>query len=223
MIRVDFDAEKFLVQMNNVVDYSAGFLEGARAGKRNFLNALGAGTIEALKQFVDTNARMDPQTLHHVYEWYQVGSPEARLFDIDYTVSNLGLSVKSTFRQSRSIAEGSKEPFAEKAAVMESGRTVRIAPRTSPVLVFDVDGRTVFTPNEVEVNPGGEATSGQYQAVFDMFMSKYFTQSFLRISGIHDRIKRPTIFKKNLPAGAKGGRRVGIETGYRWISNVVIE
>jgi hypothetical protein len=223
MIRVKFEADQFLREMNNIIDYSTGFLEGTRLGKTNFLRSVGSGAVESLKEFIDTNARMDPQALHHVYEWGMTGSSDRRLYEISYTVSNLGLSIKSTFKESTSIKSGSKEPFVEKAAVMESGRTVTVSPRKSPVLVFEDNGTTVFTPNSVEVKPGGEATDGAYQQYFDMFMSKYFAESFLKASGIHDRIKRPVVFKKNLPAGAKGGRRVGIDTGYRWISNVVID
>jgi len=223
MISAKFDDSKFYKEMNNVLDYAAGFLEGARYGKRKFLDSLGRNTIEELKEFIDANARMDPEALHHVYEWYRVGSPEARLFDIEHTVSNIGLSIKSNFTQSSSIKEGSSEPFYNKAAIMEYGARVRISPKNSPVLVFDVNGKTVFTPNEVVVdNPGGNRTTGAYEDVFDLFMNKYFSQAYLLSSGISDRIKRPEIFKSNLKAGARRGKSVGFSTGYRWIANLEV-
>lgn len=223
MIVAKFEDDRFYKEMNNILDYAAGFLEGARYGKTKFLDSLGRNTVEELKEFIDANARMDPEALHHVYEWYRVGSPEARLFEIEHTVSNLGLSIKSNFTQSSSIKEGSSEPFYNKAAIMESGAKVRISPKTSNMLVFEVDGKTVFTPNEVVVdNPGGDRTTGAYEQVFDLFMNKYFSQSYLMSSGISARIKRPEIFKSNLKAGARGGKSVGFATGYRWIANLEV-
>ena len=77
------DNKQFKKEMNNIMDYSIGFLEGVKGGKTAFLNNLGRETIQTLKEFVDLNARIDPAMLQHVYEWYQVGSPNARLFDIE--------------------------------------------------------------------------------------------------------------------------------------------
>ena len=87
----------FTKQMNNIVNYSLGFLEGVNRGKKIFFDKLGVGTIQALAQYIDIQARSNPKALHHVYEWNQTGSPNARLFNLGYTVSNLGLSVNSTF------------------------------------------------------------------------------------------------------------------------------
>jgi hypothetical protein len=220
MIGVKFDDRAFMSEMNNIVEYAAGFLEGARSGKRKFLDNVGAGAVEELKQFIDVNARMDPTALHHVYEWSQTGGSEGRLFDIHHTVSNLGLSLKSEFLQSQSVRAGSKEPFTDKASIMESGMTVTISPKNSSVLAFDVDGETVFTPNDITVeNPGGDAVQGSYERVFDLFMNKYFSQAFLLASGISSRIQNPIAFKNDLKAGSRGGRSVGVSTGFRWIAN----
>jgi hypothetical protein len=215
--------QQFMKEMNNIFDYASGFLEGVKYGKKSFLESLGRLTVEQLKEFVDTNARMNREALMHVYEWGRTGSPDARLFDINYTVSNLGLSLKSNFTQSKSILSGSKEPFRDKAAVMESGKTVTISPKESPVLVFNVAGEKVFTQKSVTVNPGGKETDGSYERYFDTFMTRYFTQAFLKSSGIYDRLKTPVAFKANLPAAKRGGKGLGFNTGYRWISNVVVE
>ena len=32
--------------------------------------------------YVDSQARVNPKSLHHVYEWKKVGVPSARLFDL---------------------------------------------------------------------------------------------------------------------------------------------
>jgi hypothetical protein len=112
------NTQSFDKQMNNIVQYAFGFLDGVQKGKKIFLQNLGAGTIQALAAYVDVSARGNPSALHHVYEWYQTGSPNARLFDIDYTVSNLGLTVNSKFRQSRTVKEDSNVPFYNKAKIM---------------------------------------------------------------------------------------------------------
>jgi hypothetical protein len=220
MISAKFNTTKFNKQMTNILKYSSGFMEGAKKGKTQLLNNIGRETIEVLKQYIDANARVDPQALHHIYEWYKTGSPAARLFDIDYTISNLGLSIKSTFRQSTSVKSGSKVPFYDKARIMENGIPVVIKPKNSQVLAFEDDGEEVFTKLPVYVeNPGGQQAQGSYQRVFDSFFRNYFSQSFLRSSGILTYLKNAKTYKKNIGAGKTGGRSVGIASGYRWILN----
>jgi hypothetical protein len=225
MIVVKFDEKGlFFRQMNNLVKYSYGFLEGAEKGKTDFLKSVGESTKEVLESFIDVNARVNPRVLHHVYEWSQTGSPDARLFEINYTVSNLGLSFKSTFTQSTSIKEGSTTPFYDKAKIMENGVPVTITPKTSSKLKFDIGSDTVFTPNPVRVsNPGGEATTGGFEKTFDMFFERYFKQSFLQSSGMRKVLSDVSLYKRNLSAGLKGGRAPGVKAGYRWISNVRID
>lgn len=220
MLSVRFDDGEFAREMNNIIKYSIGFMEGAQAGKTQLFNAIAVETIELMKQYIDSNARANPRVLHHVYEWYQTGSPNARLFDIDYTVSKLGLSFKSTFSQSMSVSQGSTAPFYDKARIMEEGIPVTIRPKRSEVLVFeDENGETVYTRKPVTVDkPGGE-TEGEFERVFDTFFLSYFTQAFLRSSGIMEMLQKPTAFKRNFKAGAKGGRSKGYQTGYRWIAN----
>jgi hypothetical protein len=213
----------FNKQMNNIVQYAFGFLDGAQKGKTVFLKNLGAATIEAMAKYVDVSARGNPSALQHVYEWYQVGSPSARLFDIDYTVSNLGLSFNSKFKQSRTVKKDSNVPFYNKAKIMEDGIPVTIRPTKSPTLVFNEGGRTVFTKKPVVVrNPGGDQARGSFEKTMDEFMLRYFKQSFLRASGIYNYIKKPTIFKKNVKVGSRMGRLKGVETGFKWIANARI-
>ena len=223
-MRVSIQTNNFEKELLNIANYSLGFLEGAQKGKKVFLDNLGRGVIFALGQYVDVEARANKEALHHVYEWYQTGSPQARLFDITYTVSNLGLSLNSTFRQSRTIQQDATVPFYNKAKIMENGIPVVIRPKKNSVLRFYQGGETVFTSKPVTVrNPGGNQVEGSFERIFDEFMTRYFTQAFLRASGISDYISNPVIYKKNLPAGAKQGRPKGVSTGYKWITNAKIE
>ena len=213
----------FNKEMNNIVQYAFGFLDGVQKGKKVFLQNLGVGTIQAMAQYVDVSARGNPAALHHVYEWSQTGSPSARLFDINYTVSNLGLSINSTFRQSRTVRQDSHTPFYNKAKIMEEGIPVTIKPKISSVLVFTEEGETVFTKSPIVVrNPGGDRVQGSFERTMDEFILRYFKQSFLRASGIYDYINKPTVFKKNIKAGSKVGKSKGIETGFKWIANAKV-
>jgi hypothetical protein len=223
-VRVSIQTNNFEKELLNIANYSMGFLEGAQKGKKVFLDNLGRGVIYALGQYVDVEARANKEALHHVYEWYQTGSPQARLFDITYTVSNLGLSLNSTFRQSRTLQQDATTPFYNKAKIMEDGIPVVIRPKKNSVLRFYEGGETVFTSKPVTVrNPGGNQVEGSFERIFDEFMRRYFTQAFLRASGISDYVSNPIIYKKNIAAGAKQGRPKGVSTGYKWITNAKIE
>lgn len=224
MIKIKFDSASFEKEMNNVLEYSIGFLDGAKLGKKAMLKNIGESSIEMLKQFVDSNARVNPELLQHMYEWYRVGSPDARLFDFDYTISNLGLSFKSSFRQSTTVKNGSTVPFYDKARIMEYGIPVTIRPKRSQVLVFEDDGKTVFTKRPISIdNPGGTVAQGGFEKVIDVFFNQYFSQAFLSASGIADYLKNPVIYKTNLSRGKSGGRSVGVNTGYAWIANAGVE
>jgi hypothetical protein len=222
-MRVTLDTKQLEKKILNVYNYSVGFLDGAQKGKSLFLNNLGIGTIEVLKQYIDAEARSNPKALHHIYEWYQTGSPSSRLYDFNYTVSNLGLSFKSTFSQSRTVSNGSSTPFYNKAKIMEEGIPVTISPRKADKLVFEVDGEVIFTNKEVTVdNPGGDFVQGSFERIVDQFFIVYFKQSFLKSSGIHSYIKNPIVYKSNFSAGSKNGKPVGLQTGFRWITNARI-
>ena len=222
-MRVSIDTRELEKKITNIYNYSVGFLDGAQKGKSLFLNNLGIGIIEVLKQYVDAEARSNPKALHHIYEWYQTGSPNSRLYDFDYTVSNLGLSFKSTFNQSRTVSNGSSTPFYDKARIMEEGIPVTISPKKADKLVFEIDGETIFTDKEITIdNPGGDFVQGSFERITDQFFGVYFKQSFLKSSGIYDYINNPVIYKKNFASGSKNGRSKGVDTGFKWITNARI-
>ena len=67
-MKVTFDNRMFKKDMKNIVDYSIGFLDGIKKGKTEFLNIIGLETIELMKEYIDSSARVNPAILHHVYE-----------------------------------------------------------------------------------------------------------------------------------------------------------
>lgn len=222
-MRVIFNDKQFMKDLNNIVEYSYGFLEGMQLGKKELYANLAPEIVELASQYVDSNARITPELLHHVYEWHKTGSPKARLFDIDYTISNLGLTFNSKLKQSTSIKDGSTAPFYDKAKVMENGIGVTIRPKKATALRFEIDGEEVYTKNEVYVeNPGGQ-TQGQFEKVINEFFGIYFKQSFLKISGLERHFNNPAVYKKNLKAGKRGGRNVGKSTGIKWVASAGVK
>jgi hypothetical protein len=219
-MRASLDLTDFQRKMNNIVQYSIGFLDGAKMGKPIFLDNLGSGIIDALGTYIDISARQNPDALHHIYEWYQEGEPSSRLYDLSYTIIGSGLSFGGTFRQSQTMSKDATKPFYNKARIMEEGIPVTIVPKASSVLAFQDNGETVFTKRPVTIfNPGGDEVVGSFQKIIDEFIRNYLTQSFLRASGLYNYIEKPILYKQDFAKGAKFGRSQGVNTGYRWISN----
>ena len=217
-MKLRIDDRQFIKDMNGVLSYSEGFLDGVHAGKKEFLNILGRQIRESLLNFIDANARISPEKLHHVYEWYRTGSPDARLYDITYIVRNNGISFNSSFSQSQVIRDGSKVPFYDKARIIEKGIPVKIRPVQTSVLSFEVDGTQVFTRKDVSVPaPGGTAANGGFEKTFDNFFERYLSQSFMLSSGIMKYLENPIAYKEKIRSGKTGGKSVGFQTGYRWI------
>ena len=212
----------FSMKMNNFIDYSIGFLDGIHSAKPVFFKELSYGVVLALSKYIDSMARMDPQALHHIYEWYQTGSPEARLFNLKSTSNGSGFMITSSFKQSKTLSKDSHQIFANKAIVMENGMPVTITPKKN-VLAFEIDGEMVFTKKSVTVaNPGGSKVKGSYEQTFNSFFDNYFSQSFLLSSGLLNHLEDVSTYKNNLKQGSLGGRSVGIKTGYQWLLNAKI-
>lgn len=222
-MRVQFDIKAFEKKLLNITEYSMGFLDGVHGGRQVFLDNFGEGIVKLLQMYIDSQARTDPQSLHHVYEWYKTGDPSARLFDIQSNVNRNGVSVKATFTQSSTLSEGSNQPFADKARIMEAGKTIHIKPKNATMLSFDLDGEQVFTKKEITVsNPGGDYVEGSFKDIVDEFFKSYFTQAFLRSSGLYDYLKKPEAYKNNLKSGSMRGRSAGYQVGFRWITGARI-
>ena len=223
MLKLVINSKQFQKEMNNIMNYSTGFIDGMGRGKMAMYSALGPQISELAEQFIDANARVSPELLHHVYEWHRTGSPEARLFNIDFTVSKLGLTFKTSLKQSTSVKNGSNVPFYNKAEIMENGIGVTIRPTKAQALRFEIDGQEIFTSREVRVeNPGGQ-TQGQFKNVINNFFGIYFRQSFLQASGLAQYFKYPKVYSKNLNAAKRGGRSLGLRTGYQWVATAGVK
>jgi hypothetical protein len=219
MLSLVIDSKQFQKEIDNIMKYSTGFIEGVHKGKSALYVALAPKIAEMASQFIDVNARMSPELLHHIYEWEKVGSPQSRLFNIDYKITGIGITFSSSLKQSESIKNGSNVPFYNKAKIMEEGIGVTIKPKRASALRFEIDGQEVYTSREVTVdNPGGQ-TQGQFENVLNNFFGVYFRQSFLNSSGLLQYFKSPQVYSKNLGSAKRGGRSLGLKTGYQWVAN----
>lgn len=222
-MNIIFDIKAFEKKFLNITEYSLGFLDGIHGGKTIFLEKFSQGVIKVLQMYIDSEARTNPQSLHHVYEWYQTGSPEARLFDIHPSVNRGGVSFAFSFKQSQSLSKDSNEPFYDKAKIMEEGKSITISPKNATALSFNINGEQIFSKKPVTIeNPGGDYVEGSFKDIIDQFFNSYFTQSFLRSSGLYEYLQKPNTYKHNLPVGAIKGRATGYETGFRWITGARI-
>jgi hypothetical protein len=226
MARIRFNMAHFSSVMRNTVEYSKGFMQGIEENKILFNQRLGDQTVEALYRFIDSKARMSPDSLHHVYEWNATGSPGARLFKFNAKANRQSVTIVGDFLPSKSISDSasslgqSTEPFVDKANIMENQITIVVSPRSSEYLVFESSGEPVFTVHSVIIdNPGGDEVSGSFGRVVDEFFDSYFTTTFLKQSGIFDRLRVPKEFSIYFPAGANGGgRAVGRVAGKKYYS-----
>lgn len=219
IITPSFDDAQFTKDMKSVTEYMLGFLDGTRAGKPQLMKLVGVSVKEILEEFIDSSARVDPESLSHVYEWYQNGSSDARLFDIVYTSTGRGLTFGFTLSQSSSVKNGSTTPFYDKARIMEYGVPVTITPVKAQALAFDVDGKTVFTKRPVTVeNPGGANAEGGLKNAFTQFFTQYISQALLDVTGLRKHFEIASEFNDGFRSAKSGGRTLGTRMGIKWIS-----
>ena len=219
MIKTKFDTREFIKKLMNAVAYSDGFMDGAQISRLKFNQQLGEFIKQGLNKYIDSKARMNPDALHHVYEWDQVGSPSARLFEINVVPMQTMIKFNIKFLPSSSISPTSDTPFKNKAKIMENGMDVTIEPKNSEMLVFEDGGETVFTRKEINIsNPGGSEVERSFERVINDFFTNYLTVGLLKSSGILDELERPVEYKRDFARGTKGGRSVGISAGKKYMN-----
>jgi hypothetical protein len=144
--------------------------------------------------YVDSQARTKPKSLHHMYEWGKAGVATSRLFNL-YKIDTEGLSfrINYDFKLSKSSVpsknkkQKKKYIFANKALVMETGMPVIIRPRSAERLVFELDGETVFMPKGTSVTvrrPGGAQATNQFALSYGRFFGGQLVNSSIKSSGL---------------------------------------
>lgn len=224
MLNVRVDMHNFSKVLNNVIEYSNGFIEGINVEKHNFNKFLAGYTVEALERYIDSQARMNPEMLHHVYEWNQVGNAKARLFKFNVNATKSNIIITGSFLTSKS-ANDNGQVFANKAEIMENAISVVVTPKNSSVLVFEDGDETVFTTNSIFIeHPGGDAVANSFGETVNTFFESYFVAAFIQPL-IRD-LQNASEYSNDFVYGAKGGGRMaGIRAGRKYldISGVTIE
>jgi hypothetical protein len=213
MLNVRFNIRELTRMTNNAVKYGKGFNDGIEMEKIFFMTELGKYAAESLNKYVDAKARGNPNALHHVYEWGQVGNPAGRLFEIEPIPGPNVIRFSGRFLASESVSDTATTPFIYKAETMENGITIVVAPHFAEYLKFEVNDTLVFTKNAITIeHPGGDAVAGSFGRVVDSFFTTYFTNSLLQ-----PFLKNLAIahgFKQNFPQGVRsGGYSIGVKAG----------
>lgn len=217
MINASVDIKELMNILNNTTNYSKGFLRGAEMNKLDFNRVLGGYTAEALKRYIDSKARTNPESLHHVYEWDSVGDPSSRLFDFNVVTKINAINFSGKFLPSRTPSPNSDDVFSDKAEVMENRIAITIEPKNSDILAFEDGGEMVFVATSIYIaNPGGDLVAGSFGRVVEEFFDKYFTTSILQ--GILKDLATPEEFIQYFSQGAKSGGSVGVKAGRKYFS-----
>lgn len=170
----------------------------------------------SLAQFIDAEARLNPEALHHVYEWNQTGKPLGRLWKVTGAYRSGMIVLNSEFRQSRTfvpIKNGTsrRSKFVYKAQVMEEGKSVRIAPKNAEALFFfSKSGEPVFIPRGRSVvvkTPGGKYVRGSYAKTLNRFLTSPRLMIDLAESGLVKRLEDAQgIAARQMPSTVAGRR-----------------
>lgn len=224
VLRVKVDSKEINKILGNTISYSYGFLKGIDIDQIMFNQRLGEFTVDAFGKYIDSRARVNPQAFHHIYEWNKVGQESSRLFQLDVRATKKNIHFTGKFLPSKSIADGSSEPFINKANIMENSIEITIKPKNSDVLAFEYEGETVFSMGPIYIeNPGGDEVAGSFGNATEDFFSNYFTNALLK--PFMKQLETPKEFKESFSAGVKTGSSVGIAAGRKYINSakVVIE
>ena len=216
-LKIDSNA---LDTMRNVGAY----IEGVAVATRSFDidkeigQAITTIAKVSLGKFIDSEARLSPKSLHHVYEWNQTGKPLGRLWKIDGTYKSGSIVLSSEFRPSKTFAPNKYGPrrskFIFKADVMEKGQPVRITARNAQALHFySKDGDPVFIPKGKFVTvktPGGKEVKGSYKKTMNRFLASSRLLVDIQESGILARIEAAQAMAgREMPAAVSGKASLG--------------
>ena len=146
--------------------------------------------------FIDSQARIKPRSLHHVYEWNKTGQTTSRLFKLN-KLESTGLSFKIDYEftpsktsvPSKNRKQTSRYVFTNKASVMEKGLPIIIRPKSSERLVFEIDGQAVFMPKGKSVtvkSPGGRASTNQFDLAYSRYFSGPLVSNSIKASGFQN-------------------------------------
>ena len=224
LISVRFNNIELNRKLNNVVKYSNGFINGIEIQKIILMNRLGEYVVDVLGKYIDAQARGNPNTLHHVYEWNSAGNSGARLFKMNAAATKSIITITGSFLPSSSISDTATEPFTDKANIMENAIGITVSPKDSDFITFEANGEQVFTMNDIYIaNPGGDGVAGSFGRVVEDFFNVYFTRMLLK--PFLNELSTAEEFVQYFAQGARSGYPVGVKAGKAYINSagVIVE
>ena len=223
MINVKFDTKKLTKTINNIIEYSDGYIQETRQSKNKISNKIANTSVGVFYEYLDGLARMHPGMLHHVYEWGEAGNSGSRLYKLFRKTGGSAITISADFLQSSSIPNGSKEPFYDKAFIMEEGQSVTVTEQEAQSLFFEIDGQEYFRKGPITIaNPGGEAVRGSFVNAFNDFYDNYFSQIYLRSIRFYKELEEMKPYKNNIRRASKSRnpRTMGKNSALEWISKL---
>ena len=220
------DASEVQKVIRNTIEYSQGFLQEFKNSEQQILSDVMNAATDIFYEDLDQAARANPEAFHHIYEWYQVGEPSARLVELDAQLKGKVARLSAFFLESFSLPENNPgetyEPFSWKAEVMEYGRTVQIVPKNVDNLLFTIGREQIFTKGPIIVsNPGGDLVQGSFTNFFNQFFSqKYFINKVLYSDlNFQQYFSKALPYKTNFRRGVQGSgaRSAGRAAAREWV------
>jgi hypothetical protein len=186
--------------INNTMAYIQGVADAPNDPTLNHEigSAFASIAKRSLSSFIDQEARLSPASMHHVYEWGQLGKPTGRLWKIESTYKPGVIAINSDFRQSRTFVPltpgtNRRHKFTFKAEVMEKGKPVTIKAKNAEALFFySKGGDPIFIPKSRSVvikSPGGKFVKGAYAKTLRRFQGSARFLADIQQSGILKRLE----------------------------------
>jgi hypothetical protein len=219
---MNINSKEAMRVLNNVVNYSEGFIKESKAKESYVASKLASTSITAFYEYLDVLARTNPGMLHHVYEWGEAGNPGARLVELKKVLAGKKVEIASEFIMSTTISENGSEPFWNKAEVMEEGITVQVNEVSAQALFFQIDGEEFFRTGPIVIeNPGGEQVRGSFVRAFEEFYNNYFDQVYLRSIRFYDHFTKSKEFESGFNSAVRSGSAasIGRRSALSWIIN----
>jgi hypothetical protein len=216
------------------LSYMNGIIDGMSQGvsKKSFISSAVDLAHDVLnvnfEQWMDLAAMNDPQSLMHVYEWGQLGTPAGRLWEskligdatktkrsvVVWKPSTVPTPVRPELLEPGPTGKTVKEGvhvFVWKAPVMESGMSITVSPQSSgsgSLAYINKNGELKITKQPSHFIAGGGKTTGQ-------FLKHYTAWWNTMAQGVFNEEVAPKL-QANMTAGAlRGAKKAGHRTFFR--------
>ena len=186
-------------------------LTTSKAFQKKFQSVIFKQIEQDFGMYVDSQSRINPKSLHHMYEWKKTGNKGARLFNLK-VLSTEGLSFKitSNFLPSKSSVPNEfgkrRHVFINKASVMEAGMPLVIRPKYAERLVFETSTGVVYMPKGASVTvtrPGGGKATGRFKIAYAQFFTGNLVNLSIKRSGFQQIFNSSLTKSMRLPSDVK--------------------